>query len=109
MTELIDPGFRRRTRVAIAVGLLAVVIYALMHYYSPRLVAYVVEQTLIQKAPAGVGAEGVRRRLRAVLARLPDDKIRLHRLLQISQAIEKHSRLDSAQLELLLEDRGQTR
>jgi len=93
--------FRGRTRVVIiacAVGLLSL---AAGRALSPRLVRYVVEQAVIQKAPKGQSVEQVRI-LHAYLDTLPDDSARLIALLAVSQGLERVQRLDSEGLRSLL-------
>lgn len=57
------------------------------------MVLHVVEQSLIQKAPADVGAESIRRRLDELLRATPDEKARMRTLLRISQDLEKVQKL----------------
>lgn len=98
-------GLKQRTLILGTLALLAAVSYGVLRYYSPSLVAYVVEQTLLQKLPAGTDPEAVRRRFRAFLHSQPDGKSRLDKLLVLSQYLEKIQRLDSVELDTLLGDR----
>ena len=72
---------------------LALIIYCAARYYSTELIRHVVEQSLIQKAPPGVDAPEVRRRLEELLRAEPDKKARAQRLLRISGYLEKVQRL----------------
>lgn len=91
-------------RLSIAGILLSVllVIYGMGRYYSPLLVAYVVEQALVQKAPSGTEVDSLRLRLHGLLAGLPDQDSRMEMLIRISQYLEKVQRLTPEELEALL-------
>ena len=72
---------------------LALILYCVARYYSPNLIHHVVEQSLIQKAPPHVDPPMARRRLESLLRAEPDKKARLHRLLKISEYLEKIQRI----------------
>ncbi len=76
--------------------------YAALRHYSPALVAYVVEQTLIQKAPDNVDPSEVRARFGAWLETIPQGSARLERLFALSQQLEKVQKLRTAELNRLL-------
>jgi hypothetical protein len=93
---------RKRWIAAAAVLLLASVLYGAGRYYSPSLIQYVVEQSLIQKAPEGMDGAYIRKRLRAFSASLPDKKARVQSLLRISEFLEKTQSLTPEQLDKLM-------
>ena len=82
-------------------ALLALGAYGAASYYSTDLIAYVVEQALIQKLPAGADPAEFHRKLRSLLAASPDRQVKLAKLLQMSQYMEKVQRLSQAELEAL--------
>ncbi len=81
---------------------IASVSYGAAKYYSPSLVAYVVEQTLIQKAPSGTDPVLLKSRLSAFLSAAPDKRLKMERLLGISAYLEKVQSLTPAELDDLL-------
>jgi hypothetical protein len=90
---------------SIAIGLLFVcasVLYGAAKYYSPSLVRYVVEQSLLQKAPSGTNNASLHERFSALLSAAPDKDTQMERLLQISEYLEKVQRLNFEQLDQLL-------
>ncbi|MDR1727573.1 MAG: hypothetical protein LBT74_06545 [Acidobacteriota bacterium] len=96
---------RKRASVLAVAAALAVAAYGAARHCAPALVRYVVEQSLLQKAPAGAAgrdAATVRRRLDACLAAEPDGEARLRRLLQISAQLEKAQRLTPGEWDALL-------
>lgn len=89
----------------IAAGILlafATVLYGTARHYSPSLILYVVQQSLVQKAPQGIDAVYLERRLNDVLSAAPDQKTKMERLLRISQRLEKVQKLTPAELEIIL-------
>ncbi len=70
------------------------------------MVAYVVEETLIQKAPAGMDPHVLRSRLESRLAVCPDKATRLQRLMEIAQKLERVQTLTPEQLESVLKGRA---
>ena len=56
---------------------LALMLYGTARLYSPALVLYVVEQTLIQKAPSGSDPALLHSRLHEFLAEAPDRNARM--------------------------------
>ncbi|MCL2877379.1 MAG: hypothetical protein FWF13_01210 [Acidobacteria bacterium] len=84
---------QKRALILSALAALALIFYCAAGYYSPDLIYHVVEQSLIQKAPPGVDAPAVRRRLEALVYAEPDKKARVQRLLEISGYLEKIRRL----------------
>jgi hypothetical protein len=94
--------FRQRTLILLCLGIVACGAYLIMRIYSTMLVAYVVEESLIQKAPDGTDIEQFRARFQGLVHSLPDDRSRLQRLMEMSQVLEKVQRLDRAGVERLL-------
>jgi hypothetical protein len=94
--------FRQRTLILLCLGILACGAYATARIYSATLVAYVVEESLIQKAPDGADAGLIRARFQGLVHSLPDRRSRLQRLMEMSQVLEKVQRLDPAGVERLL-------
>lgn len=80
-------------------------IYGLAKYYSPTIVAYVVEQSLVQKAPEGMSPILVRERFETSLAAVKPEA-KLLKLLEISNYLEKVQKLTPADLDRLLTSRG---
>ena len=93
---------KQRTMVLGGLVVMGAVIYGIALHQSPILVSFVVRQTLVQKAPSGVAAQEVEKRLDAHLQSFPDSHARLERLLEISQYLEKVQKLDSRELDELL-------
>jgi hypothetical protein len=85
--------------IVIAAALAA---YGTAKYYSPSLMIYVTEQTLIQKSPAGTDPESVHRRFHAYLSSLPDSESRVEAAMAISQYLEKIQQLPPQELDRLL-------
>ena len=84
---------KKRASILSVLPALAIIIYCSAGYYSPYLIHHVVEQSLIQKAPPGIDATAVRRRLDTLVSAEPDKKARVQRLLRISEYLEKIQRL----------------
>ena len=82
---------------AVAVGS-----YAALRHYSPSLVGYVVEQTLLQKAPPGSDPLAIGRSYQAWLGGFEDPNVRLERLFAMSQQLEKVQKLSDLELNQLL-------
>jgi hypothetical protein len=94
--------FRRRLMVTAVLASLAMMAYLTANYYSASLTAYVVEQALLQKVPQNADPELVQGRFRKMLDTLPDRQARLHRLLAMSQYLEKLQQLTPQELDELL-------
>ena len=77
-------------------------------HYSPALISYVVEETFIRKAPEGINPDDARQRFRNYLASLPEGRIRVERLLSVSQRLEKIQKLSLPEFERLSEFERQT-
>jgi hypothetical protein len=80
----------------------ASVLYGAAKYYSPSLVRYVVEQSLLQKAPSDTSTASLHERFIALLSAAPDKNTQMERLLRISEYLEKVQRLNFEQLDQLL-------
>ena len=81
---------------------LASVLYGAAKHYAPLIVEYVVEQTLIQKAPSGIDPVLLNSRFRALLSADPSNQVRMERLLRISEYLEKVQSLTPGELEDLM-------
>jgi hypothetical protein len=94
---------RQRLAVLVILALGSLTIYAVAGHYSFLMVAYVVEQTLIQKAPPDVGPAEIRRRLAERLDTAdPDRKAMILR--DLSLFLEKVQRLTREDLNRLLKE-----
>jgi len=80
----------------------ASILYGAGRHYSPSLIRHVVEQSLIQKAPADADPVCLQNRLRAILAKTPDRDAQTQRLLQISEYLEKVQLLTPEDLDNLM-------
>ena len=99
--------FHQRISILVFLGLIFLGAYWIGRRYSPTIVAYVVEEALIQKAPDEVGPEQAKRRFQAWLdASKPEDK--LMKLLDLSKYLEKMQKLSVLELEQLLEEGSPT-
>jgi hypothetical protein len=67
----------------------ASILYGAGRHYSPALIRYVVEQSLIQKAPSGADPVHLQNRLRAILSKIQSRDAQTQKLLQISEYLEK--------------------
>ena len=83
-------------------GAVAAAAYLTAKLYSYSIVFYVVEETLIQKAPPGTDPVELRLRLRARMEKCPDESARLGWLMAIAQTLEKTQRLTPDQLEMAM-------
>jgi len=93
-----------RKRSLIMGSLLAVasVFYGAARHYSPFIVEYVVEQTVIQKAPSEIDRASLHSRFRALLSTAPSNPVKMERLLRISEYLEKVQSLTPGELEDLM-------
>jgi hypothetical protein len=95
-------AIRKRLILAGAVLLLASILYGAGRHHSAFLIQYVVEQSLIQKAPTGEDPSDLRARLRTILAAIPAENAKMTRLLQMSEFLEKTQSLTPEDLDKLL-------
>jgi hypothetical protein len=93
---------RKRSLVIGSLFVFASVLYGAAKHYSPSLVRYVVEQSLLQKAPSGTNTASLHERFNALLSAAPDKNTQMERLLRISEYLEKVQRLNFEQLNQLL-------
>ena len=95
-------NIRKRSLILGLLLAVALVFYGAARYYSPFLVEYVVEQTLIQKAPSGTDPVLLKARLRTLLSAAPNQELRMESLLRISSYLEKVQSLTPGELNDLL-------
>lgn len=81
---------------------IAVAIYGTARYYSPSLILYVVEQTLMQRSPDEIDPVLLRQRLETHLAAFPGQDLKMERLLSLSMNLEKVQALTPGELDELL-------
>lgn len=93
---------RKRSLVVGSLMVIASVFYGAAKYYSPTLVFFVVEQSLIQKAPSGVDRTILDERLRAQIFVTPDKTSQMQKLLRISEYLEKVQYMTLEQLDQIL-------
>ena len=80
---------QRRSLVVGFIVCFFLILYSTAKLNSQLLIQYVVEQTLIQKAPSGTQPDDIRRRFSKLLASVPDKRERTDLLFQISRDLEK--------------------
>lgn len=95
-------SIQRRTMIMGALLVSAAILYGVARRHSSVLVYYVVEQSLLQKAPSGVGRDELRTRLHRHLSTSPDERARIEKLLRISQRLEKVQHLTVEDLDDIL-------
>lgn len=93
---------QRRSMVVGAFLAFAFILYGTAKFFSPALILYVVEQSLIQKAPAGSNTVQLHLQLHALLDKHPDQSAKTKRLLQISGYLEKVQHLTPEEVNALL-------
>ena len=81
---------------------IALASYATARYYSPSLIFFVVEQTLLQRAPGGTDPRVLRSRLETHLAAYPSQELRLAEMLNLSMRLEKVQALSAEEIDGLL-------
>jgi len=94
---------QKRSIVMALIVLFFAMLYGIAKFNSPFLVEYVVEQTLIQKAPPGTDPVKIHERLQELLAQAPDRRSRIDLLFRISMHLEKVQSLSHQDLSDLLE------
>jgi hypothetical protein len=80
----------------------ALVLYGIGKYYSTPLILYVVEQSLAQKAPAGIESSRLRERLHVYLNSAPSKNKKMERLFRISEYLEKVQYITPEELNRLI-------
>jgi hypothetical protein len=93
---------QKRSIIAGVVLAFASILYGAGRHYAPSLIQYVVEQSLIQKAPSGTDPVYLQKRLRALLSTAPDQNTKMKRLLRISEYLEKVQYLTPEDLDNLM-------
>ena len=93
---------QKRLIIACALVAFASILYGAGRHYAPSLIQYVVEQSLIQKAPSGTDPVYLQSRLRAILSKTPDRDAQTQRLLQISEYLERLQFLTPEDLDILM-------
>ena len=93
---------RGRMRVMGALIAAALAVYGTAKFYSPSLMIYVTEQTLIQKSPTGISPETVHQQYHAYLSLFPDLESRVEAVMAVSQYLEKIQQLRPQELDRLL-------
>jgi hypothetical protein len=78
--------------------ILSLGVYGLAKYYAPSLVYFVVEHTLIEKAPPGTDPVLLRKQLHALISAAPDQNAKMEKLFHISGYLEKVKFLTLVQL-----------
>ncbi len=76
--------------------------FAVAKHFSSSMIAYVVEEALVQKLPSGYDPQLARSKFRSVLSELPDRKARVEKLLSMSQYLEKLQVLEPREVDQLL-------
>jgi hypothetical protein len=92
---------KQRMAVLVLLATLFLAAYTAGTRYSPAIVAYVVRQTLIQKAPAGVDPGSVGERFDKLFAPMPSDA-KMEKMLALSSYLEKVQKLSPEELKRLL-------
>ena len=94
---------QKRSAVILAVIMILSMLYGVAKYKSPFLVEFIVERTLIQKAPSGTDPGKVRARLGALLEGMPDRQSKTDFLFRIAGELEKVQTLTLRGLSELLQ------
>lgn len=97
-------AFRQRLRIVGLLGLVALALYGMGRYYSTTLVAYVVEQTLVEKSPPGTDPVMLRSRFEALISASRSREAKFKILLRLSQYLEKVQEMTRPELEMLLQE-----
>lgn len=97
-------AFRQRLGILGLLGFLALAVDGMGRYYSPILMAYVVEQTMIEKSPPGTDRAMLRSRFEALVSASHSREGKYKVLLQLSQFLEKVQELTKPELDMLLQE-----
>jgi hypothetical protein len=97
--------FGRRVAVLGFLILFFLLIFGIARSYSYAIVAYVVEQALLQKAPEGTSTAQVQERFETALASTPEES-KLLKLMALSSYLEKVQKLTPTELDRLLAPGG---
>jgi hypothetical protein len=93
---------QRRAGVMAVLIAVASILYLTARSYSPSLIQYVVEQTLIQKAPQGADPVGIRTHFHALMSSAPNRDDQIRQLIQISEYLERVQTLTPQELDELM-------
>jgi hypothetical protein len=80
---------QKRSLIILYIIVLLSMLYGVAKYKSTYLVEFIVERTLIQKAPSGTDPARVRDRLRVLIEGMPDRKSKTDLLFRIAGELEK--------------------
>ena len=92
----------QRIRILCLILVLGLISYVLARSCAPAIIEYVVEETLVQKAPHDVDPAVVRARLAAALAARADRDTKLEFLLDVARSLEKYQKLTPQEIDRLL-------
>ena len=95
-------NIQKRLTIAGIILTFLLILYGAGRYNSPSLIRHVVEQSLMQKAPAGTDPALLQKRLDALLSGAPDQKAQMEQLFRISRHLEKVQSLTQEDLDRLL-------
>jgi hypothetical protein len=98
-----DMTIQKRSAILGIIVALILILYGAAKFNSFYLVEYVVEKTLIQKAPSGTDPAEIHKRLQGLLAAAPDRNAEFEMLFRISEQLEKVQELSPRALEEVLE------
>lgn len=93
---------QKKLIVIVGLFVLASALYGVARHYAPSLVLYVVEQSLVQKAPVGTDSKLLHARLHTLLSADPSQNAKMERLLRISEFLEKTQKLTPEELDQLM-------
>jgi hypothetical protein len=93
---------QKRSIIAVVFLAAAMMLYGTANHYSYSLILFIVEQTLIQKAPTGTDPDRLHRSLHEFLSKPPDQNASMKKLLRISERLEKTQVLTPVELEDLI-------
>ncbi len=95
-------ALKQRLIVAGLFAGLALSALATAKHFSSAMIAYVVEEALVQKMPPGYDSRIARDRFHTLMSRIPDRRARLEKLLFMSQYLETLQVLAPRELDELL-------
>jgi hypothetical protein len=90
---------KKRFIIIMILMTMALVAYGLAKFYSPSLVYYVVEQTLLEKAPPGMNRNRLRHDFSVLISSAPDQNAKMEKLFRVSAYLEKIQKLTPVQLD----------
>ena len=98
-----DMTIQKRSAILGIIVALILMLYGAVKFNSFYLVEYVVEKTLIQKAPSGTDPDEIHESLQDLLAAAQDRNAGLEMLFRISEHLEKVQELTPRALKEILE------